>query len=197
VTIIYLVRHGAHALVNEVLCGRRKGVSLSAEGVNQAAQLGALFAEKSIDLVQSSPRRRARETAGHIARATAREVDVTDDMDELDTGEWTGRSFASLAFDAGWKAWNKSRGSARPPGGESMAELQGRVLRHVEMLKESKASSVVVVTHAEPIRGALLHYRRMSLDRFAEIVVAPASVSILRSDGDRLRAGEINLRVRP
>ena len=78
-----------------------------------------------------------------------------------------------------------------------MAELQGRVLRHVEMLKESKASSVVVVTHAEPIRGALLHYRRMSLDRFAEIVVAPASVSILRSDGDRLRAGEINRRVRP
>jgi len=197
VITIYLVRHAAHALVNDVLCGRRKDVSLSTAGSDQAARLGRLFAGRSIDLVQSSPRQRARETAERIAQATARDVDVADDMDELDAGEWTGRSFASLADDPDWKAWNARRGSARPPGGESMAELQARVLRHVETLKQSKASSVVVVTHAEPIRGALLHYRGMSLDRFAEIPIAPASVSILRSDGDGLRAGEINVQVVP
>jgi broad specificity phosphatase PhoE len=193
--IIYLVRHGAHALVNKVLCGRSDDVALSPEGLGQAHQLAAQFAGRPIDIVQSSPRQRTRQTAAPIAQAAGLDVKHADGMDELDVGEWAGRSFVSLALEPSWGEWNASRGSARPPGGESMAELQDRVVGHLEALKQTDASAVVIVTHAEPIRAALLHYRNLQLDRFAEIEVAPASISILRCGGQRLVADEINLAV--
>jgi broad specificity phosphatase PhoE len=194
---MYLIRHGAHALVNKVLCGRTDGVPLSAEGVEQAHQLAAHFAGKPVDLVQSSPRQRTRQTAAPIAAAVGRPIDPAEGMDELDAGEWTGRSFIDLADDPAWSAWNASRGKARPPGGESMIELQARVLRHLHSLNETDADSVVIVSHAEPIRAALLHCRNTPLDRFAEIDVAPGSISILRSEGGRLTADQINIQVRP
>lgn len=195
--IIYLVRHGEHALVKTVLCGRSDGVALSAEGVEQARRLAAQFGRKPIDLVQTSPRQRAWQTAEPIAAAADIELDQAKAMDELDAGEWTGRSFQSLAGNPAWSAWNRRRCTERPPGGESMAELQARVLCHLEALRLAKANSVVIVTHAEPIRAALLHYSDMPLDRFAEVEVAPASISILCSEGVRFRANGINLQVLP
>jgi broad specificity phosphatase PhoE len=195
--IIYLVRHGAHASVDKVLCGRSAGVPLSPEGVTQAHQLAAHFAGSTIDAVQSSPRQRTRETAGPIAAAVGRPIDFAEGIDELDAGEWTGRSFSDLAGDAAWQKWNTNRDQARPPGGESMRELQARVIRHLQSLEDTKIESVVLVSHAEPIRAALLHCLDVPLDRFGEIAVAPGSISIVRSEGGRLTAGDINLQVRP
>jgi broad specificity phosphatase PhoE len=195
--IFYLVRHGKHALVNKALCGRSDGVPLSAEGVEQAHRLAAYFAEKSIDAVQSSPRQRAWQTALPIATALEKSVEPAEGMDELDASGWTGRSFDSLEADPAWNAWNSNRGAARPPGGESMIELQARVLAHLDLLKNGAANAIVIVSHAEPIRAALLHCLGISLDRFAEIAINPASISIVRSAGERLQVHEINFQVGP
>ena len=78
-----------------------------------------------------------------------------------------------------------------------MHELQARVVGHLQSLEDTKIESVVIVSHAEPIRAALLHCLDVPLDRFSEIAVAPASISIVRSEGGRLTAGDINLQVRP
>ncbi len=195
--IVYLVRHGAHSLVNRVLCGRSDDVSLSADGVEQARRLADYFAGKSIDAVQSSPRRRAWQTAVPIANSSNIAVESQQSMDELDVNAWTGRSFDSLATDPAWNAWNSNRSAARPPGGESMVELQARVLAHLDSLKHGVANAIVIVSHAEPIRAALLHCCGIPLDRFTEIEIDPASVSIVRDTGKELHADEINLRVTP
>ncbi len=65
-----------------------------------------------------------------------------------------------------------------------MEELRDRVVEHLEVLRRRAFGAVLIVSHAEPIRAALLHVRRMSFDRFAEIVVEPASVNILRLAGE-------------
>jgi broad specificity phosphatase PhoE len=69
-------------------------------------------------------------------------------------------------------------------------------VRHIESLR-ARSRAAVVVSHAEPIRAALLHYRGMALDRFAEIEVAPASVSVLCADGGGITACELNVGVAP
>jgi broad specificity phosphatase PhoE len=194
--IIYFVRHAIHALVTQALCGR-SDTPLSYEGRAQADSLAAQFSRKQIDLVQSSPRRRAGETAKPIAAATRNVVQTVGQVDELDTGEWTGRSFESLSADPRWDAWNSAREEARPPGGESMGELQARVLAHLEVLRSCGKRSAVIVTHAEPIRAALLHYLAMPLRRFAEIQIDPASISVLRRSRKGLRVEEINLQELP
>jgi len=176
--MIYLVRHGCHSLLDRVLCGRLQDVSLSAEGVIQARALARRFAGSPIDVVQSSPRRRTRETAEPIAERHAIGVEYANDMDELDAGEWSGLTFEALASDPGWREWNVSRGSRRPPGGESMQEVQTRTVGHVERTMADRATTVIV-THAEPIRAVLLHYRNMPLERYGEIVILPASITVL------------------
>jgi probable phosphoglycerate mutase len=184
-TKVYLVRHARHDLVDSVLCGRSDD-GLGPEGLRQARVLADGLGGERIACLQSSPRRRARQTAGPIAERLALPLQEVDAVDELDMGDWTGRSFESLADDATWCDWNIRRSCARPPGGESMPELQRRVVDHIEALRTGPQNGAcLIVTHAEPIRAALLHYRGMDLDRFAELVVPPASISLLefRPDG--------------
>jgi probable phosphoglycerate mutase len=116
------------------------------------------------------------------------------EVDELDIGAWTGRSFEELETDPHWHVWNRERGSARPPDGESMDQLQERVLDHLAQVKADYPNDrIVIVSHAEPIRAAVLHYRGMRMDDFASVKIDPASVTTLvvhRNGGEVISANE-------
>jgi len=61
-----------------------------------------------------------------------------------------------------------------------MQELQTRVLRHIYQTSSARPDGrIVMVSHAEPIRAAVLHVLKLSLDEFWRIEIAPASVSTL------------------
>src|SRR3954452_10074827 len=128
---IYLVRHASHPLLGRVLCGRSVDIGLGAEGRRQARALADRLASERIDLIQCSPRRRARETAEEIGVAIGRLPEIAPALDEHDPGEWAGLTFDALTRDPRWQTWNEHRGSARPPQGESMREVQQRVLDHI------------------------------------------------------------------
>jgi broad specificity phosphatase PhoE len=191
--LIYLVRHATHALVARVLVGRMAGVRLGEEGLLQAELLAGRLARQPIDAVQSSPRERAMETAAAIAKKHALEVEIVPELDEADFGAWTGQCFEDLAFDDRWNAWNCARSRARPPSGESMRELQERITGHLLRSARAKScGSLVMVTHAEVIRAALLGQLGWSLDDYASLEIAPASVSVLEANGAGLRVVAIN-----
>jgi len=154
------------------------GVGLSPAGHEQASRLARQFADDRIDLVESSPQQRARETAQPIADALGVALRSDAGLDEIDLGEWTGSPFDRLGDDPRWRVWNERRGTSRPPGGESMRELQLRVVGYLERLRLSDKNAVIV-SHAEPIRAAILHYREIALDAFASIAIDPASVTVL------------------
>src|SRR5947209_5293774 len=118
-TTFFLVRHAEHSLLHQVLVGRMAGVRLSSTGYARARALAECLKGQGLTAVQSSPRERACETAALIAREAAIPFELAPALDEIDYGEWTGRSFASLADDSGWIGWNAERGRIRPPGGES------------------------------------------------------------------------------
>jgi broad specificity phosphatase PhoE len=180
VSTVFLVRHADHALVNRTLVGRTSGVALNSAGIRQAGLLGELLSAQQITVVQSSPRLRARQTARSIANACELPVAVVPAMDEADTGDWTGRSFDELDQDPRWHRWNLHRGCAAVPGGESMLEVQARVIRHLARTSlEFPGGRIAIVSHAEPIRAAILYYRRIPLNDFARVQVAPASITAL------------------
>ena len=130
-TVLFFVRHGAHALQDRVLVGRTD-VPLSEAGREQAAWLGERLRREQVHMVQASPRQRTRETADRIAIALGLPVETVSALDEVDVGEWTGRAFAELKADPGWELWNGRRAMARPPNGETMLEVQVRVTGHVQ-----------------------------------------------------------------
>jgi probable phosphoglycerate mutase len=192
VKTIHLVRHGHHSRIASVLCGRMPGVELDEIGCRQMARC----AERIVPIptsIQSSPQRRALQSAAILAQHFSLAIEIATAFDEIDIGDWTGRSFADLAEDTAWHRWNSRRGTSRPPNGESMCSLQQRVVQHLEQLRNDPGDgTILVLSHGEPIRAALLHYAGVALDDFLSIAVDPASVSTLSFDRNGVHICGIN-----
>jgi broad specificity phosphatase PhoE len=195
VKAVHLIRHGHHALLGNVLCGRMLGVELNDLGCRQIARcVQAIVPPPAV--LQSSPQWRAQQSATILSSHFRLPIEIVTAVDELDYGDWTARSFSALENDPNWAQWNARRGQHRPPNGESMRALQLRVVRHLEHLRNDKTDdTIAIVSHAEPIRAALLYYSRKRLDEFLAIEVDPASVSTLLFAGGEVRIPIINQRV--
>jgi probable phosphoglycerate mutase len=77
-----------------------------------------------------------------------------------------------------------------------MHELQLRMVRHLEQFQDDAGDgAIVIVSHAEPIRSALLHYTGIAFDDFLSITVDPASISTLYLDSSGVHVEGINQRV--
>ncbi len=173
-----LIRHAAHIHLDRRLSGRMTGVPLSDDGVVQARALGRGLRTMRIDRIACSPLERTRQTASTIADACglpAPEMDAA--LIEIDMGDWTGAAFATLDGPE-WAAWNGSRGSARIPGGETMAEAQARIVGYMRAVAEAEDGAVVaLVTHSDMIRAAVAAAIGLPLDNLLRFDVGPASVS--------------------
>jgi broad specificity phosphatase PhoE len=197
VKTIHLVRHGHHPLIARVLCGRAPGVELDELGCQQMSRCAERISIRPC-AIQSGPQRRAQQSAGILAWHLRLPVEIVAAVDELDCGDWTGRSFDELAEDPNWQRWNSQRATSCPPNGESMVCLQRRIVQHIEQLRDDGGDgAVVIVSHAEPIRAALLYYASIPLDDFLSVAVDPASVSTLRRDRSGMHISRINQRVDP
>jgi probable phosphoglycerate mutase len=157
-TTTVLVRHASSVLSPERRFSGRGDVELSPEGVAQAERVAIrLGARPGIDVVVSSPLRRARQTAELIAKAAGVDLLTDDDLVETDFGAWEGLTFseARRADPAAVDAWISSPDVA-PPGGESFAQVAERVIRARERLVADHAGkTVVVVSHVTPLKTLL------------------------------------------
>jgi probable phosphoglycerate mutase len=179
-TTIFLIRHGSHDRLDHTLCGRMDGVHLSEEGRREAEVLAERFRNEALAALYSSPLARTAETATPIAEAAGFDVRPDDDLLEIDFGEWTGKSFDALHDDPAWRLWNQARSLARPPGGETMLEVQARLRRWLDRVRTQHPDArVAAVTHADVIKALVAHVLGFSLDQHDRLEVSPASVSVL------------------
>jgi probable phosphoglycerate mutase len=177
-TSILLLRHAHTDAVGRYLAGRAPGVPLSPQGRAQAQLLRDALDGTSIDAIFSSPLERAVHTALPLAVGRGLEVLIDDDLLEADFGDWTGRTFAELERLPEWRRYNRERSTAQVPRGEAPAALTRRIVTAVERIAAlHPGGRIVAVTHAETIRAAVVHYRGLSLDRFVEIEIEPASMT--------------------
>lgn len=177
-TDFLLIRHAAHVHLDRLLSGRLDGVPLSAAGRDQAGRLGERLAGERIDRVLCSPLERTRETADAIAAACGLCAEPVAALVEIDMGEWTGRAMAELDGDPAWDAWNARRGTARIPGGETMAETQARIVGALgDVAHRASGQTIAVVSHADMIRAAVAHVLGLPLDNLLRFDIAPASVT--------------------
>ena len=194
--IILLIRHAAHVELGRTMSGRRRDVALSEEGLEQAEIVGDLLAVEPIAAVYSSPRERAYYTARQIAEPHELQVQIADGLDELDFGTWTGMPFSELEGDPDWMEWNERRATARPPGGESMAEAVERASAALaEIAAEHAGETVACVSHCDIIRGAIAHCLGLPLDNLLRFDIDPASVSRIALGGWGARVMTLNERL--
>jgi probable phosphoglycerate mutase len=178
-TKLVLVRHAVTEQTGPMLTGRAPGVDLSEDGRRQAKGLAERLSEIPIAAVYASPIERTAQTAAAIADEHQLDVRELPGVIEADYGEWTGGKLADLAKTDLWKTVQRAPSRARFPGGESLAEMQARMVTALEVLVADHAGEiVVVVSHADPIKAAIAHFTGLHLDLFQRLVVSPASVTV-------------------
>jgi probable phosphoglycerate mutase len=196
-TAIFLVRHAEHDALPRMLCGRMPGVRLGDRGREQATRLAKRLAPEGIAAVYSSPLERALETAGPIAEAAGLAVRPEPALNELDYGAWAGRTWDELGREPAWAAWNADRAQGRPPAGETLGELKARVAGWLEVVRDRHVGErLACVSHAEPIRAALVWVLGAPFAAFDRLEIGPGSISVVVADHWGFRVHAINEVVR-
>ena len=181
-TTILLVRHGRTATTGTVLPGRASGLHLSEQGVLQAETVAQRLAQlaKKPSALFVSPLERTRETAAPIARALKLRAVVDRGLIECDFGEWTGRKLMALSRRPEWRQVQTAPSTFRFPQGESFTEMQLRMWSTLERLAAAHRNrTIVVVSHADPIKAAVTYAQGVPLDLFQRTVISTCSVSAL------------------
>lgn len=184
-TTFFLIRHAQCDGVGEVLWGRQSDVHLNDEGRTAAWLLAERVTEHRLDAIYSSPLERAVETAEKIARRSGIDsVSISEPLNELDFGDWTGASVDSLAGDPVWTDFNTVRDQTPIPGGESILDVQVRIADELKRLAlKHENGNVAIVSHADVIRMALAYFVGLDLHRLQQIDIAPCSVTMLQVTG--------------
>jgi len=87
---------------------------------------------------------------------------------------------ALLAKKPEWRNVQNAPSSFRFPGGESFAEMQLRIWSTLERLAaKHRGKTIVVVSHADPIKAAVTYAQGVPLDLFQRTVISTCSVSAL------------------
>ncbi|MFZ2006743.1 MAG: histidine phosphatase family protein [Stellaceae bacterium] len=195
-TVFHLLRHGEHNVQGKICAGRMPGVVLSERGRAEAGAAARQLAALDIAAIYASPLERTRETAEIVGHQLSLPVTILDDLAELDFGEWTGKTFDEVRKDPRWPAWASHRSLSCIPGGETMREVQRRVVEAImEMREQHPSEAVVVISHGDVIRAALVFALGMPLDFYGRIEVATASLSTMRIDANGIRVIAVNERV--
>ena len=176
---LYFCRHGKTSWNQERRIQGRTDLPLNPEGIAQSRDLAHYFMTSQIqaDAVISSPLLRARETASFIAQALSVELICDEDLIEVDTGKFTGKTMDELQSDASWQAYLNNPSSV-PYGecGETSASVIARMTRAMARYD----GNFIFVSHANPIRHAISSMLQLPKENLYHLSVYNASVSLIK-----------------
>ncbi len=158
-----MVRHGETDWNRERRYQGHADTPLNDAGRRQARELASALGTEGLSAVYTSPLRRASETAAIIADRLGLEALELEALREIDVGDWQGLTVdevrtrfpqrADVAWRSGWS------------NGETHEELAARVVPALlDLARLHVDDRVVGVTHAGPIRAALMAATDLSIE---------------------------------
>jgi broad specificity phosphatase PhoE len=163
---LIVLRHGETDFNAERRYQGSMDTNLNACGRAQAAEAAVRAAGMGIDIIISSPLKRARETAEIVSAAIGVQIMIADAFSERSVGVYEGltKDEVQARYPGLWEQNLTRRLDAAPPGGESMMEFEQRILCGLAAIVENYPNScVLLVTHA--FAAKVLHAKLMNLSR--------------------------------
>ena len=149
---ILVARHGEAEYETELTSN--DGGSLSSLGRKQARALGERLAGERVARVWTSSLSRAVQTAEIAAGVLGTDVVVREGLREYGVGDAANTHVAGAAyFESVFRQWAEGDDAARIPGGERIADTDGRVQSPLRAIAdEHRGETVLVISHG----GAML-----------------------------------------
>lgn len=193
-TTVVVVRHG-HTINTEknlISGGDGTDPALSALGEREARAAAQViptlleqFSLPEAQVVIHSPMLRTTQTADEIAKSLEIEAIADSRLKEIGFGDWEMMEMAVLETDELElvRAWRGSL-TVRPPGGESVLDMQSRVWEALsDAIENYRGGCVVFSTHMMPTRAVAAAAMRGSENVHFNINSSPGGISVYRFFG--------------
>jgi broad specificity phosphatase PhoE len=182
-TTLYLVRHGETPWNVE---GRYQGQldpPLTEKGRQQAETTADQLAKLGIEAIYSSDLARAQQTALALVNRTGLPLRLDPRLREIHQGDWQGVLIGDIR--ANWPeeihGWETDPWQYQPPGGESLQQLQTRVLAAISEITARHPTGIIAVfSHKLPIALLKIQYQGHPAQRIWSLLPANAAWEIFR-----------------
>jgi len=184
---IVLVRHGETVGNSSVRFHGSSDLALSDEGRHQMREASKRLARECFDLVVASTLRRSWEGAAIVSGGAP--VRLEPDFREIHFGRWEGLTREEIEAEdpALFAEWQAQADGFEFPGGEPRGEFRERVLRGLERVQQSGATSALLVVHKGILRTVA---RALAGDAAADGEIAlGAALELSRGADDVWRVG--------
>jgi len=172
-TQLWLVRHGQ---TDWNLEGRYQGQAdppLNTNGWAQARALAARLSGTGFEAVYTSDLQRAYAMATIIGDRLRLTVTPDKRLREINQGAWEGMLLGDIMFlyPRDWSVHLHNPLHARPPGGESVAEVAARVCAAADdIARAHPVGPVLIVSHGLSLATLLCRVRRLSLQQAYSLI---------------------------
>lgn len=187
-TTLFLVRNADTDFTRDRRVAGRRDIGLSADGRAQAAALRDHLQASKHELVEilASPLPRAVETAEILAAPMGHGVVRDPRLIDFDAGRWEGRTHQEIGASPDYQRFLVNPVDESIPGGEKISAVRDRVVAAVSqaLADNELGASILLVSHAGPLRVLLAHYLGMNLVHYHRLRLSPASISILRFESE-------------
>jgi alpha-ribazole phosphatase len=191
--IILLMRHGNTQLSSGKRLIGRCDVELSAEGLALCHRAGEALKRFNISHVFSSGLMRAKQTAQIICSYTGTEASVVEALGEISLGEWDGRFVDDIKNE--YPEEYALRGcdivNFRPPGGENLIDVKGRVAPAFRDLLKNQGN-MLIVAHTSVNRAILASFTGIPLGSLMKIPQDYGACHILLQRGEEFFIDALN-----
>ncbi len=191
-----LIRHGQSQANADCCFAGHLDTPATELGYHQAECAARFVAENyTVDAIYSSDLQRAAVVGQAVSRATGIPMHTDRNLREIMAGDWEGLSFEQLSAYPSFAVWRKDVGAAVCDGGESVADLQKRIVNALtEIAQRHPNQTVVIATHATPIRAVQCYCMGKPISYMQELMwVTNASVTEIFYDEGSFRLGNVSI----
>lgn len=197
-TKLILVRHGE----SEANCQKRFAGHFNAKLQDRGLEQAKITAQYivnhyQVDAVYASDLIRAYETGKCVSDLLELPIIADRNLREIHAGEWEGIFFDDLEklYAEDFGRWQRDIGNSRCTGGESVKQLGERIMGVLTRIaQENPDRTVVIATHATPIRVMQCLISRQSLDEMKDIPwVSNASLTEILYENGTWSLGRVGL----
>jgi len=186
-SLFYLIRHGTTQWnIKEVFRGQ-KDIELNEDGLKEAEATGLCLKNTPIQVIFSSPLKRAKKTADIIASYCKVPVEILDDITDINFGKWQGMSHEDVknCFPELYKKWKQSPHTVTFPEGEGLQRVKDRAAHAIErIIASKKLHTFAIVSHRVVCKVLTCYFLGLDLSRFWYIRHDTCAISVFQSTQD-------------
>jgi broad specificity phosphatase PhoE len=150
VTVLYALKTGQTTLDRDDRVASATGAPLTQAGLEAVQFAAGELADEGIGALYASPGEPAGETSRLIGMALGLKPRVRGELREIDYGLWQGLTVEDIKrrHPKVYRRWRENPAAVRPPGGETLGELDARLRGALnDIAKRSRKAAAVVVLH--------------------------------------------------